>query len=108
MHDQGPLISNDAVVFGILMAILALVFATSSSKNSFFTTFYRYVPALLLCYFIPSLLNTSGLNSGESSALSQVASIYLLPASLVLFPISTDFKGILNLEHKALEMFLPG
>lgn len=108
MHDQGPLISNDAVVFGILMAILGLVFATSSSKNPFFISFYRYVPALLLCYFIPSLLNTFGLISGESSGLYQVASRYLLPASLVLFTLSIDFKGILKLGPKALVMFLSG
>src|SRR5690554_780311 len=108
MQDQGPLISNDAVVFGILMAVLALIFATSSSKNSFFVTFYRYVPALLLCYFIPSLFNTFGLISGESSGLYRVASRYLLPAALVLFTISIDFKGILKLGPRALVMFFSG
>ncbi|MEX2593247.1 MAG: DUF819 family protein [Anditalea sp.] len=108
MQDQAPLIINDAVVFGILMAILALIFTTSASKNPFWTKFYRVVPSLLLCYFIPGLLNTFGLISGEYSGLYGMASRYLLPASLVLFTLSIDFKGILKLGPKALVMFLTG
>ncbi len=52
-----PLLTNDAVVFGILLTILALVFTTANSERRFWKTFYSYVPALLLCYFIPALLN---------------------------------------------------
>ncbi len=52
-----PLITNDAVVFGILMVILALVFTTANSDRPFWTKFYTYVPALLLCYFLPALLH---------------------------------------------------
>lgn len=56
-----PIFTNDAIVFGILMAVLAGIFFTSQHKG--FKSFYKYVPALLLCYFIPSLLNTAGLIS---------------------------------------------
>lgn len=108
MQDQAPLITNDAVVFGILMAILAFVFATSASKSPFWTRFYKVIPSLLLCYFIPGLLNTFGLISGEHSGLYGMASRYLLPASLVLFTLSIDFKGIIRLGPKALVMFLTG
>ena len=108
MQEQGPLITDDAVVFGILMTILALVFTTSASKNPFWVKFYKVIPSLLLCYFIPGLLNTFGLISGEESGLYSVASRYLLPASLVLFTLSIDFKGILKLGPKALVMFLAG
>ena len=52
-----PLITNDAVAFGILMLVLMLVFVTASSDKSPWKGFYRYVPAILLCYFIPALLN---------------------------------------------------
>lgn len=102
------MITDDAVVFGILMSILAFVFATSASKNPFWVKFYKVIPSLLLCYFIPGLLNTFGLISGEESGLYTVASRYLLPASLVLFTLSIDFKGILRLGPKALIMFLAG
>jgi uncharacterized membrane protein len=108
MEEQAPLITNDAVVFGILMAILALIFTTASSKNPFWTKFYSVVPSLLLCYFIPGLLNSFGLISGEHSGLYGMASRYLLPTSLVLFTLSIDFQGILKLGPKALIMFLSG
>jgi uncharacterized membrane protein len=108
MEENTPLISNDAVVFGLLMATLAFVFATSASKRPFWVKFYTYVPTVLLCYFIPAVFNSMGLISGETSSLYKVASRYLLPASLVLFTISIDLKGILKLGPKALTMFLAG
>ena len=108
MQDNTPLITNDAVVFGILMTVLALVFATSASTNSFWRKFYRVIPSILLCYFIPAVLNSVGLISGDASNLYKVASRYLLPASLVLLTLSIDFKGILKLGPKALIMFLAG
>ena len=52
------LITNNAIVFGILALILGGVFYTHNSDNPAFKKFYKYVPALLLCYFIPSLLHT--------------------------------------------------
>ncbi len=101
-----PLIHNDAVVFGILMVVLAVIFKTSSLKSSGWQKFYRYVPALLLCYFVPALLHWPlGLISGEGSNLYFVASRYLLPASLIMLTLSIDFKGIMNLGPKALIMF---
>ena len=52
-----PLFTNDAVTLGLLLVVLALIFYTAKLKTSFWTKFYRYIPALLLCYFIPALLN---------------------------------------------------
>ncbi len=102
-----PFFTNDAIVIGILMTILVVIFVTSNSERKFFKKFYTYVPALLLCYFIPGLFNWPlGLISGEHSQLYFVASRYLLPASLVLFCLGIDFKGILKLGPKALIMFL--
>ena len=103
-----PLFTNDAVVFGLLMATLAFVFVSSNSKHPFWVKFYTYVPTVLLCYFIPAVFNSLGLISGESSSLYKVASRYLLPTSLVLFTLSVDLKGILRLGPKALIMFLTG
>lgn len=108
MEENLPLFTNDAVVFGILMAILAAVFATSSSSHPFWKKFYKVVPTVLLCYFIPALFNSFGWISGETSGIYKVASRYLLPASLVLFTISIDLKSILKLGPKALTMFLAG
>ena len=52
-----PFFTNDAVVLGLLLILLALIFHTSSSENEGFKKFYRVVPALLLCYFLPALLH---------------------------------------------------
>lgn len=104
-----PLITNDAVVFGLLICTLAAIFYTSNLQTPFWKKFYTYIPALLLCYFIPALMNWPlGLISGEQSNLYQVASRYFLPASLILLCLSIDMKGIINLGPKALIMFLAG
>ncbi|TDI82238.1 MAG: DUF819 family protein [Caldithrix sp.] len=100
--------TNDAVVLGILFAILAFVFKTSHSSIPFWKKFYTYVPSLLLCYFIPSVLNSLGIISGENSNLYFVSSRYLLPTSLVLLTLSIDLKRISSLGPKALIMFLAG
>ena len=103
-----PLIKNDAVVFGILMGILSFVIVTSNSNQPHWKKFYKYFPALLLCYFIPSVFNSLGIISGKDSNLYFVASRYLLPASLVLLTISVDLPAIKRLGSKAVIMFFTG
>ncbi len=101
-----PLITNDAIILGILIAILAAVFYTSNSENRIWKKIYSIVPAILLCYFIPALLNWPlGIISGEGSNLYFIATRYLLPASLILFCLGVDLKSIMGLGPKALIMF---
>jgi len=107
-HSEEALITNDAILFGILMIMLAFIFKTSTSKHPFWKKFYKVFPMLLLCYFLPSLLTTFGLVNPEESQLYFVASRYLLPASLVLLTLSVDLKEVLKLGPKALIMFLTG
>ncbi|MEP7266323.1 MAG: DUF819 family protein [Saprospiraceae bacterium] len=102
-------IKNDAVTFGILIAVLAVIFYTTESKKPFFVKLYKFVPALLLCYFIPALLHWPlGIISNDTSKLYPFVSRYLLPASLLLFCISLDLKAIMRLGPKALIVFLAG
>jgi len=101
-----PFFTNDAIVLGILITVLAFVFYTSELETKGWKTFYKYVPTLLLCYFIPAILNWPlGIISGDESQLYFVASRYLLPASLILLCLGIDFKSIFNLGSKALIMF---
>jgi len=102
------MITNDAVLFGILALMLGGVFYTTASSSPFWKGFYKWIPALLVCYFLPSLLNSFGLVDAEKSKLYFVASRYLLPASLVLLTLSIDFRRILALGPKALIMFFTG
>ena len=48
-----PIITNDAIVLGLLVVVIGTVFYTRSLGGRW-TTFYTFVPALLLCYLIPS------------------------------------------------------
>ncbi|SDR65724.1 DUF819 family protein [Gramella sp. MAR_2010_147] len=100
--------TNDAIVFGLLMLALGFVFYTSSKKEGFWSKFYKVVPALLMCYLIPAILNSLNLIDDETSQLYFVASRYLLPAALVLMTLSIDLKAIFNLGPKALIMFFAG
>ncbi|MDH7446874.1 DUF819 family protein [Aquimarina sp. 2201CG14-23] len=116
-----PFFTNDTIVFGILLLCLGAVFYTSSIKTSFWQGFYKFVPAILLCYLLPAIFNSIGLISPhweeldadgklieKSSNVYFIASRYLLPASLVLMTLSIDLKGIFNLGPKALIMFATG
>jgi uncharacterized membrane protein len=103
-----PLITNDAVVFGILLAILTLTFYTSFLKSKFWERFYTFFPTILVCYFVPGLLNSYGVISAEKSQLDEFASKYLLPACLVYFTINIDFVALKKLGGKAVLVFLAG
>ncbi len=52
-----PIFTNDAILLGLVMCILAAVFYTSHLESPGWKKFYTYVPALLLCYFLPALLH---------------------------------------------------
>lgn len=106
--DANALITNEAGIFGLLMVVLGLIFYTSKLKSGPFRTFYKYVPSLLLCYFIPGLLNSLGIIDAQGTKIYFIASRYLLPACLVLLTMSVDLKAIINLGPKALIMFLTG
>lgn len=102
------LITNDAVVMGLLAVTLGLVFWTSSRPDGFWKRFYTYVPALLLCYLLPAVYNSIGLIDGNASGLYPMARDYLLPSALVLLCLAIDLGAILRLGPKAVVMFLTG
>ena len=121
VDDTTPLITDDTVVFGILMLSLGLIFYTSSKKSGFWAKFYKVVPALFMAYFVPAIFTSIGLIAPDwvsvndagvavegSSSLYYMASRYLLPAALVLMTLSLDLKAVFNLGPKALIMFLTG
>ena len=100
--------TNDAVVFGILMLSLGFVFYTESRDSGFWKKFYKVIPGLLMCYFIPAIFNSIGIISADESQTYYIASRYLLPAALLLMTLSIDLKAIYNLGYKALIMFFTG
>jgi len=104
---SSALIQNDIVLFGLIAATLGAVFWTSSRETGFWKRFYAWVPALLLCYFIPGIYNSIGLIDGNASKLyNPIASRVLLPAALVLLTLTIDLKGVLRLGPKLLAMYV--
>src|SRR5690606_10287195 len=83
--ENAPLITNDAIVFGILMLCLGFVFYTEAKEPGFWNKFYKIVPGLLMCYLLPSIFSSFGIISPELTKTYFVSSRYLLPASLVFF-----------------------
>jgi uncharacterized membrane protein len=108
MPPAAPLITNDAVILGMLAITLGTVLWTASRTDGFWKKFYSYVPALLLCYLVPALLNTLGVIDGNTSKLYPMARDYLLPTSLVLLCVAIDFRAIVRLGPKTIIMFLTG
>lgn len=102
------LITSDIVVFGLIAATLGGIFYLASGPTPFWKKFFAWVPALLLCYFVPALYNTTGLIDGEGSQLYYFASRVLLPAALVLLTLSVDLKGVLKLGPRLLFVFCAG
>jgi uncharacterized membrane protein len=121
MFDTSPLLTNDSIVFGLLMIAIAFIFYTESKTSGFWFKFYKVVPGLFMAYMLPAVFTTlgwiapdweritaSGTLLAESSQLYYVASRYLLPAALVLMTLSIDLEAVFNLGWKALIMFFTG
>lgn len=119
--DNIPYITDDAVVFGILMLTLGFVFYTSAKGTGFWFKFYKIFPSLLMAYMLPAICTSLGIISPEweapnavgemvshKSQLYFVSSRYLLPAALVLMTLSVDLKAVFNLGYKAVLMFFVG
>ncbi len=102
------LITDDKIVFGILLIILAFIFYTSGLEHKNWQRLYTVIPALFLCYMIPAVLTSLGVIDPEATNLYFVASRYLLPGSLILLILSVDMKSLFGLGSKSLVMFFTG
>ena len=121
MEHKIPYLTQDTIVFGLLMVLLGFIFYTSGKKQGFWYKFYKVVPALFMAYMLPALMTTLGIISPEwevadaagnvvhhKTELYFMASRYLLPAALVLMTLSIDLQAVVKLGPKALIMFFAG
>lgn len=98
------MIDNDIAIFGLLAAVLAAVFYTRGLGGGW-QKFYTFVPIVLVCYLVPSLMATFGLIDMSDSSLWPIARDAFLPAALFLMCLGIDLGGILRLGPRALIMF---
>ncbi len=103
-----PLITDDKVVFGLLLLILAFIFYTSGLEQKTWKRIYTVIPALFLCYMIPAAFTSLNIINPDVSGLYYMSSRYLLPGSLILLILSVDLKALLGLGSKSLIMFFTG
>lgn len=98
-------VQNEAGILAVLLAVLAIVFYLAQHPAT--GRFFKIVPSLVFCYFVPTTLTTLGVIPDESALYGWIKS-YVLPASLLLLVLSLDVPGIIRLGPKAVIMLLAG
>jgi uncharacterized membrane protein len=100
-----PLIQEPMAVFGYLAAVFAAIFWISEMPA--LQKLFRITPAVIYCYFVPTLSTTLGIIP-MSSPVYEWMTRYLLPVALLLLMITVDLKSILKLGRTALIMVTAG
>lgn len=92
-------------VFGYLAAVFAGIFWVSEFPA--LQKVFRITPAVIYCYFVPTLSTTVGIIPMASPVYDWMTR-YLLPVALLLLMITVDLKSILKLGRTALIMVTAG
>jgi len=100
-----PLIQEPMAVFGYLAAVYAGIFWIS--EHPALQKLFRITPAVIYCYFVPTLSTTVGIIPMASPVYDWMTR-YLLPVALLLLMITVDLKSILKLGRTALIMVTAG
>ena len=82
-----------------VMGVLAIIFYLASHPVT--GKFFKIIPALVFCYFVPTALSSFGVIPQESPLYEWIKS-YILPASLLLLIIALDIPGIVRLGPRPL------
>ncbi len=99
-------ITQTPVVIGILATLPALVFWLESTRVG--KVVFQFFPPLLFCYFVPSILQLSGIIDAHQTPFYTMATQYFLPASLLLFGLGLDMRALRQVGKPALMVFLAG
>ncbi len=101
------LIQDPVGVLVVLLSVLALILSAEAHPR--WGRVFKIVPALALCYIVPSILSSAGvIPSSGKYPLYQWIKNYVLPASLLLLTLSLDLPAIARLGPKAVIMMLAG
>jgi len=100
-----PLIQEPMAVFGYLAAVYAGIFWISEQPA--LQKLFRITPAVIYCYFVPTLSTTLGIIP-MASPVYEWMTRFLLPVALLLLMITVDLKSVLKLGRTALVMVTAG
>ncbi|MFQ5807325.1 MAG: DUF819 domain-containing protein, partial [Phycisphaerae bacterium] len=103
--ERTPLVESPAGVLAVLLTVLAVIFWMT--RHPMLGKIFKFVPALLFCYFVPTALTTLNVVPADSPLYDWVKG-FVLPASLLLLILALDVPGILRLGPKAVIMLLAG
>lgn len=99
------LLQDPTLVFGYLAALVGLIFWLSGVPA--LKGWFDRVPALVHCYFLPTLSSAFGITPLQSPAYDWV-SRFLLPLCLLLLMVAVDLPAIMKVGRTALLMMLAG
>lgn len=99
---------GDLPVLLALILMLSLIFALSQSAWGPLKRLFTWVPPLLFCYFLPSLLVELGWISTEGLSLGKSIPSTLLPFCIFYFTLGLSLKQLAKLGKKVVGVFLIG
>ncbi len=99
------MIEHPVALLAVLLSVLAVIFWLAQHPAT--QRFFRIVPALVFCYFVPTALTTAEIIPDKSELYTWIKT-FLLPASLLLLILALDVRGIIRLGPKAVIMLLAG
>lgn len=110
INNNIPFFADDTIIFGVLSVTLALIFYTS--KLNSFSKFYKVVPTLLLCYFLPSVLTSLGLIADKwidvNATISHLQGLYGNLSNVETLDQLKDYILTNNVPESSYKQFIGG
>lgn len=110
INNNIPFFADDTIIFGVLSVTLALIFYTS--KLTSFSKFYKVVPTLLLCYFLPSVLTSLGLIADKwidvNATISHLQGLYGNLSNVETLDQLKDYILTNNIAESSYKQFIGG
>jgi uncharacterized membrane protein len=97
------MIQEPMFVLAVLLGVLAILFVVD--RHPRLGRVFRYVPLIVFCYFVPTVLSNLGVIP-IASPLYAFVKEWLLPSALFLLTLSVDVPAIARLGRPAVILFL--
>jgi len=102
------MITNDTTLFGLICAVIFLLFQLEKSHSPWLKKLTNWVPPLVICYLLMGGLNSLGVINGNSSNLYKFSTRYLLPPAMIYMTMAVDMGALKRLGWPSLLIFVIG